>query len=783
MSGGPLEQHGDPAAGERRSSEPRGLRWLLLELRRRRVHRALVAYVLAVLGLLQGVDVLCNAFDWPHWVLTAATVLAFLGLPVNVVVAWFYDLVPEPGEPRRTSDAPSTAPAPAPAGRPIRLRKPTWAVISALFVAVAGLGVWRLWPSAPAAPPAPRSVLVADFRNGTGEPVFEGTLEPALTLALEGATFLTSYSRGAALRTADQLRYQGAGLEEARARLVAQREGIDVVTAGTIDRAGGGYRVGVRAVDAITGQVIAEGSEEVGSKDAVLAAATKLAAKVRKALGDNVPEAVQLSAGETFSAASLEAAHAYAAGMNHQFAGRWDQAAAAYQDALRLDPRLGRAYAGLAVLSSNAGKRADAERYFKEAMARVDRMSDREKFRTRGAYYLVVDRDPALAIEALSALVTRYPADNAGLANLAVAYQLQRDFGKALTEGRRAIGIYPRNVPQRNNVGLFAMYAGQLDAAIGEQQKVLELNPSFTNGHVGLALALLAAGRRDEAVAAWDRLAKLGPGGASSAAEGLADLAAYEGRLGDARGLLEQAIAEDAKGGDPEGAARKRAALAGVLLAAGQKPAAVAAAAQAVLRQRHRLRAVRGRGGAGAGRRGPAGAGRGRRPGRPHRGGGPPLRRPGPRRGGPGPRTARLGGGAAARRGAAHRRLAGPGRAGARLPEGRRLRPRAGRAGEGAAAARRGHRRFPGRGPHLQAGGAGGVRPGPRPRRPGQRRGRRGVPGVPGPAGEGGRSACGRGEAAAGRAGPRGSTCAHLLRHHAAEVSCAGARWCALIGE
>jgi len=582
MSGSPADQGRDPVAEEVRppSPAPRSGRFraLLAEVQRRRVPRAVVAYGVAMFGLLQGVEVLRAAFEGPRWVLTAATILALAGLPVNVLVAWYFDVVPDAGSARAPVQRAIAAP-----GTTRTLRKPTWAVIGAMALVAAGLGAWRLWPTpAPPAPPAPRSVLVADFENRTGEPVFESTLEPALTLALEGASFLTSFSRGAALRIAEQLHLDGAGLAEARARLVAQREGIDVVTAGAIERTPAGYRVGVRALDAVTGKVISDGVEEAPSKDAVLAAATKLAARVRAALGDTVPEAVQLSAGETFGAASLEAAHAYAQGMNHQFAGRWDEAGKAYLEALRLDPNLGRAYAGLAVIANNAGRRAEAERYFKEAMARVERMSEREKFRSRGAYYLVVDRDPALAIEALSALVARYPADNAGLANLAVAYQLQRDFPRALAEARRAIEIYPRNVPQRNNVGLFAMYAGQLDEAIREQQKVLELNPGFMNGHVGLALAQLAAGRRAEALATWRRLEALGTAGASVAAEGLADLAAYEGRLADARGLLERGIAADDAAKDAEAAARKRAALAEVLLAAGQRPQALAAALRAV---------------------------------------------------------------------------------------------------------------------------------------------------------------------------------------------------------
>lgn len=572
---------GAPAAPPGAPPRPRaGLGAFLGELQRRRVPRAAVAYLVASFGVLQGVQVLMAAFDLPSWILTASVVLAFVGFPLNLVLAWFVDVVPA-GAPPAASGEGGWSPE-----RRIVLRKPTWAAIGVLALVVAGLAAWRLWPrpagqvAAPATPQA-QTVLIADFENRTGEPVFEGTLEPTLTLAMEGASFISSFSRTSARRIADQLKLAGQGLGEERARLVAQREGVAVVTGGAIERAGAGYRVTLRAVDAVTGKVVVEAAETVGSKDAVLGAATKLAARARAALGDTVPEAVQLAAGETFSAASLEAAHDYAEGMAAQLEGRWDQAMSRYQEALAKDPRMGRAHAGMAVIENNRGRRAEAERRFKEAMALVARMSDREKFRTRGAYYLVVDRDADRAIEALSQLVQQYPADNAGLANLAVAYQLKRDFKRALEEGRKAIAIYPRNVAQRNNVGLFAMYAGDFDAAVTEQRAVLSANPRFVNGAVGLALALTAAGRRDEAVATWEALRASGPAGASAAVEGLADLAVAEGRLADAQALLGPAIATDLGAKDPDAAARKLVMLAEAHLAGRQPARAAEAAARA----------------------------------------------------------------------------------------------------------------------------------------------------------------------------------------------------------
>ena len=325
-----------------------------------------------------------------------------------------------------------------------------------------------------------------------------------------------------------------------------------------------------------------ERTEEVGGKEGVLGAATKLAAGVRAALGDATPESVQLTAGETFSAASLEAAHAYALGNAALYAGRWDESAAHFHEALKLDPGLGRAHAGLAVIEYNRGHRAESERWFKEAMAHVDRMTDREKFRSRGLYYVAVDRDPDKAIEAFSALVERYPADNAGHANLAVAYQLKRDFARALDEARKAIAISPGNVQQRSNVGLFAMFTGDYEAAIKEQTTALQANPAYVEGFAGLALAQLAAGRRDDAVATWTRLKAVSEAGASAAAEGLADLAAFEGRLGDAVAALEEGLEADRRRQDADAAARKLAFLGELQLAQGKPARAAAAAAKAL---------------------------------------------------------------------------------------------------------------------------------------------------------------------------------------------------------
>lgn len=458
--------------------------------------------------------------------------------------------------------------------------------IAALAV-LAALGSWlyqrgRLHPSVTL---KPQSVLIADFENKTGESVFEGTLESAFGIALEGASFITSYSRASARKVAAQLQPGTVGLTDAVARLVAVREGVQVVAAGSVERQGDSYAVEVRALDAVTGKQIEKVRIGASGKEAILPTVAKAAAAVRAALGDATPASLQLAAAETFSSGSIEAAHEYALAQDLQWAGQWDDAIRGYTKAAELDPNLGRAWAGLAAIYANQGKLAESETAYREAMQRIDRMSEREKFRTRGSYYVVM-RQPEKAIEQLEQLVKLYPADTAGIANLALAQFYRRDMARALAEGRRAIEIYPKNVLQRNNVALYAMYAGDFETALKESRAVLELNPAFPKAFVAQALSQAALGRREEAAATYRKLEATGARGASYAAMGLADLVLVEGRPADAVPLLQAGSAADLEGKSAEAAGAKLAALADAQLALGKNADALASTERALAASR-----------------------------------------------------------------------------------------------------------------------------------------------------------------------------------------------------
>jgi tetratricopeptide (TPR) repeat protein/predicted Ser/Thr protein kinase len=456
-----------------------------------------------------------------------------------------------------------------------------WIVSGALVVLMAGVLVFRdrLFSHRPATQ-REVSVLVADFANQTADSVFNETLEPAFIIGLEGAPFIQCFNQSVARKLAAQLSPGAKSLDESVARLVATREGIDVIVAGSIAKDGNQYSIRVKAIDGITGGEIVSKSAKADKKD-VLSSIGRLSADVRTALGDTTPESVKLAAQETFTAETLEAAHSYAAAQVLQQKGKWDEAIREYGHATYLDPNFGRAFAGLAAMEANLGRRQEAVKNYRLALAHIDRMTDREKYRTRGGYYLLI-RDQQKAIEEYMSLVQQYPADAVAYSNLALAYFYNRNMAKAQEIGRHSADLNPTSVAQRGNLALYALYAGDFANAAKEAQAALKLNPNYEAAVRALALAQLGLGQNQQAAETYNKLAGISRRGASMAATGLADLAFYEGRSADAIHILEKAIASDMIEDDRAGAAGKQAMLAEAELALRQKGAAVASAEKAI---------------------------------------------------------------------------------------------------------------------------------------------------------------------------------------------------------
>ncbi|HYM07727.1 MAG TPA: protein kinase [Terriglobales bacterium] len=432
----------------------------------------------------------------------------------------------------------------------------------------------------PAAPQSPIKVLVADFSNHTGDPVFDGTLEPMFNVALEGASFINAYNRGSARQLAEKLPNPTDKLDEQPARLVALSQGISTVITGEISRRGNTYAVSALALDAASGNVVAQAEATAASKDEVLGTVPKLVAPIRKALGDTTPEAAQLErAGGAFTAASLEVVHQYGIAMEQQFAGKTEDALKSFAKAAELDPNFARAYSGMTAAAIKLGRRADADKYINSAMEHVDHMTDRERYRVRGLYYGASGNWQKCA-EEYTQLVKTYPGDNIGHNNLAICLSALRNFPKAVEEARLDNEMHP-NALAHVDLSFFLSYSGDFQGGEREAHEIQRLYPTNDMGYLALAFAQLGQGEVPQAEGTYSSLEKLSPDAASLSNWGLADLAFYQGRFADAVRLFGQGASSDLAAKNADSAAEKFATLAYVQLSLQHKAPAIAAADKA----------------------------------------------------------------------------------------------------------------------------------------------------------------------------------------------------------
>ena len=434
-----------------------------------------------------------------------------------------------------------------------------------------GVAVWFARQKAPP-PPAPArepvSLLIADFANETGEAVFQSSLEQALGIAVEGAPFIASFPRLEAQQAIARQRPGNPRLDEAGAKLLAAREGIQIILLGAIAKTGDtAYELTVRAVDPRTDATLATEKARAADRSQVLQAVGQLAAGIRRNLGDAPPANAATAYSETFTAGSLEAMREYSIAQGLALNRRDEEAIPHYQAAVSRDPNFGRAYAGWAVSAFTIGRRDEAEAQWKKAVALIGGMTERERYRTLGSYHLGVSRNYAEAIQQYQELVKKYPADTAGHSNLALAHFYMLEFPPAFEEGRKAMTLQPGSYRFASNYALYAMYAGEFEAAAKQSADLIQKNPERDVAYLPLAIAQIAAGQPDEARRAYERMATL-PSGASTAAMGLADLLMWQGKYADAIAVLAPAAQRDE-------ASKNTAGITSKYLALGESQAAV----------------------------------------------------------------------------------------------------------------------------------------------------------------------------------------------------------------
>jgi len=358
---------------------------------------------------------------------------------------------PEWGPAAVVSASPTQVISAAPAQMKRRMAR--WKLaLPAAAVAIATAGGMFFYSHRATALTEKDTIVLADFDNKTGDPVFDETLRQALAVDLGQSPFLNILSDS---KMAATLRLMGRSLEQPLtgevARELCQRVRGKAMLAGSIAALGSNYVIDLNAINCATGDTLVNQQVEAGSKEDVLKALGKTATDVRGKLGESLASVQKFATPiEEATTASLEALKAYSAGRK---AGREKGDTAAvpfYERAIELDPNFAMAYSALAVNYSNLGQATRASENSKKAFELRERVSEREKYRISARYYTDVTGDLDKATENYELWRQGYPRDGASTLNLADIYMQLGQWEKGLPVVQDSLRVEPAAVAYEN---------------------------------------------------------------------------------------------------------------------------------------------------------------------------------------------------------------------------------------------------------------------------------------------------------------------------------------------
>ena len=321
------------------------------------------------------------------------------------------------------------------------------------------------------------TIVLADFTNTTGDPVFDETLRQGLAIQLEQSPFLSLITEDRIQRT---LREMGqppeARLTQPLAREVCVRTASAAVLEGSIASLGSQYVLGLRAKTCGKGDFLDEEQVQAARKEDVLNALSQIASKFRTRVGESLATVKEHDTPlYEATTTSLEALKAYSAGMRVSFLSGFADAMPLMKRAVEIDPQFATAYAALGLMYSNLGESVQSLESTRKAYQLRDRANDRERFFLTTLYHRDVTGNLEKAQQTLELWAQTYPRDRDahGLMSGFVS-QGSGQYEKSLEEAKIAIGIDPDFSPGYINITSAYFYLDRPAEAKATAQQAFE---------------------------------------------------------------------------------------------------------------------------------------------------------------------------------------------------------------------------------------------------------------------------------------------------------------------
>jgi len=317
-------------------------------------------------------------------------------------------------------------------------------------------------------------VVVGDFANSTGDPLFDGSLRRAVVIQLAQSPYLNilpDQKLGALLQ--DLGRSPDDKLTPALALEVCQRGKASALIVGSIQPTGGAYLLALEASRCADGSFLAHETATVANQKAVLPRLGSMIDDLRRSLGESRASLQKFDVPvEQATTSSLEALKAYQLGLELRAHSKNLEARPAFKTAIALDPSFAIAYAQLGSSYSNEGETQESKKYFQKAFELRARATEPERLYIVGRYFDIVTGELEKGSETYKLWTELYPDEWRSYNALA------------------------------NDANLLGRYETVVDAA----EQTVRLEPNHNFGYINLLSGLIALNRIDEAKSICEQL-------------------------------------------------------------------------------------------------------------------------------------------------------------------------------------------------------------------------------------------------------------------------------------
>ncbi len=429
----------------------------------------------------------------------------------------------------------------ASAGQPVSAEKPRtlrWKILASvaalIVVLIAGGLYWRSGRSVKLTDKD--TIVLADFTNMTGNPVFDETLRQALIVQLEQSPFLNVLPKE---KVNEQLKLMGRApgerLTEDVVREICQRASSTALIAGAISNLGNQYVISLKAVGCQTGDSLGSVQSEADGQEKVLKALNESSGKIRAKLGESLASIRKYDTPiEQATTSSLDALKAYSTAVRLP---PGPNVVPLLKRAVELDPNFAAAYSLLGGIYGDLTEYEAATRCYEKAYALRDRLSEREKFHATADYYGGVIGDLDKAKETYEIWQQAYPRDIIPHNDLAYNFELVGQYERDLSESLIANRLDPSGAAPYAHLMYSYMALNRFEDARKAYQEAERRNPD-DYPYIHFNMYLVAFAQKDsvemERQIAWSK--------GKSRVEGWmlsyqSDTAAYSGHLQKARSL------------------------------------------------------------------------------------------------------------------------------------------------------------------------------------------------------------------------------------------------------